>query len=112
MRFTIILQNNTSKKEYILENLINLSVNNLYIKFENIDLDLQDGEYTLVCFANDRTDCTYEIYDDLKNTVIHTTDGDCKLADINAYWDIMRVGEIKDKYTSKNKDTEYYYRKK
>ena len=46
VKFDIIFVNNASKKVKILQKQENVSEDKDYLLFENVELDLPDGEYT------------------------------------------------------------------
>lgn len=116
--YTLILQNNSTKKEYYFDGLENHSGNALYLQF-NLDLDdFASGEYTYACFYNDREDCEYEFKDVLLDTLIKTGDGNVILRDLQPELGLLRiVGNNESIEASKpvyrEKDTEFtYYKRK
>ena len=52
MNFDIIFVNNASKKVKILQKQENVSEDKDYLCFENVELDLPDGEYTYAAIYN------------------------------------------------------------
>ena len=70
MKFDIIFVNNASKKVKILQKQENVSEDKDYLRFENVELDLPDGEYTYAAICNVRDDVRYDVKNDLLETVV------------------------------------------
>lgn len=112
MKYTVILQNNTSKEFTVLNDLENVSKSHLYLKFDAVDLDLPEGEYTYVCFPNTRNDVTYEFKQDILETLVKTSDGNVKLRFLDPEIGLLRIGDVmesKNNYDQKNMT--FYYEK-
>ena len=111
-RFDLILQNNASKEFFLYSGLTDTSDNHLYHKFEELEMDIPDGEYTYFLLRNDRDDVVYDFKTPLGDTIIHTEDGDEVLKYFQAPTGLLRVGdEVKDTntYDNNDKQTIYYY---
>ena len=69
MNFDIIFVNNASKKVKILQKQENVSEDEDCLIFENVELDLPDGEYTYAVICNERIDVRYDVKNDLLETI-------------------------------------------
>ena len=109
--YDIILQNNASKEFHLFNQLENVSLTNLYMEFDNIDLDeLPAGEYTIVCLFNDRDDIEYEYKTPILQTILHTSEGDIVLKDLYPFIGLLRIGDVQDVNTYNiNNNTFIYY---
>lgn len=109
------MQNNASKKEYVVNGLDDKG-NDLSYVFDNFSMPAgaQEGEYTCALFYNEREDVTYEIKDVLLNTKVHTDEGDCTLRDLLPEIFLMKYGNgNKEVYVYRDTDVEYvYYQRK
>lgn len=79
MSFDIIFVNNASKKVKILQKQENVSEDKDYLSFENVELDLPDGEYTYAAIYNSRDDVRYNVKNDLLETIVLTDEGNVPL---------------------------------
>ena len=79
MNFDIIFVNNASKKVKILQKQENVSEDKDYLCFENVELDLPDGEYTYAAIYNARDDVRYDVKNDLLETIVLTDEGNVPL---------------------------------
>ena len=79
MKFDIIFVNNASKKVKILQSQENVSEDQECLRFENVKLDLPDGEYTYAVICNVRDDVRYDVKNDLLETIVSTNDGNVPL---------------------------------
>lgn len=79
MNFDIIFVNNASKKVKILQKQENVSEDKDYLSFENVELDLPDGEYTYAAIYNSRDDVRYNVKNDLLETIVLTDEGNVPL---------------------------------
>lgn len=113
--FDILIQNNASKEIFILPQMENMSENNLYLQFDNVNFPsgVVDGEYTYAVIYNDRDDVVYETNIVLMKTVLKTGEGDFVLGDLKPLTGLLRVGEVQDSNTYKKDEnkTIYYYKK-
>lgn len=109
--YDIIIQNNASKKFYLLQGLEDIAPTELYLEFSNVELpeDLPDGEYTYACFINDRDDVSYDFKTPILDTIIHTDDGDIVLKDIQPFTGLLRVGNIEQSNVYGDEHLEYPY---
>ena len=79
MKFDIIFVNNASKKVKILQKQENVSKDKDCLRFENVELDLPDGEYTYAVICNVRDDVRYDVKNDLLETMVLTNVGNVPL---------------------------------
>lgn len=116
--YDILIQNNASKKIWVLEQLENASDNNLYLQFDNVTLpsDAEDGEYNYAIIYNGREDVEYETNAVLLKTKVICGDGEYLLEDLKPMTGLMRVGKVTSQNTyksdkEKDNNTIYYYKK-
>ena len=101
MNFDIIFVNNASKKVKILQKQENVSEDKDYLCFENVELDLPDGEYTYAAIYNARDDVRYDVKNDLLETVVLTDEGNVPLRVLRPFTGLLMV-------KNKNKKTLFY----
>ena len=101
MKFDIIFMNNASKKVKILQKQENVSEDKDYLCFENVELDLPDGEYTYAAIYNDRDDVRYDVKNDLLETVVMTDEGNVPLKVLRPLMGLLMV-------KNENKKTLFY----
>lgn len=115
MPFDLIIQNNASKKEWVIRGLDNVSPSNLYLQFDNFTMpaDCPEGEYTYVCIYNERTDVIYEVKDELLKTILHTGEGDIELVHLRPLVGLLKYGTVKaDATYRKDTNKDFYIRRK
>lgn len=105
MNFDIIFMNNASKKVKILQKQENVSEDKDYLCFENVELDLPDGEYTYAAIYNARDDVRYDVKNDLLETVVMTDEGNVPLKVLRPLMGLLMV-------KNENKKTLFYNPKK
>ena len=105
MNFDIIFVNNASKKVKILQKQENVSEDKDYLCFENVELDLPDGEYTYAAIYNARNDVRYDVKNDLLETVVMTDEGNVPLKVLRPLMGLLMV-------KNENKKTLFYNPKK
>ena len=105
MNFDIIFVNNASKKVKILQKQENVSEDKDYLCFENVELDLPDGEYTYAAIYNARDDVRYDVKNDLLETVVMTDEGNVPLKVLRPFTGLLMV-------KNENKKTLFYNPKK
>lgn len=93
-KYDLLLQNNASREFFLFSGLINLSVNHLWLEFDQ-KIDLPDGEYTYVTLVNNRDDVVYEFQTPILKTILHTEDGDAILGDLQPNIGLLQVGNVK-----------------
>lgn len=100
--YDIIIENNATRKVTVMKGE-NVSTSHLYLQFDDIELPVEDGEYTVVCIINNRDDVEYEFTEPILESLVKTSDGDVKLKYLDPIVNIMRVGEVtqKNKYDDK-----------
>ena len=105
MNFDIIFVNNASKKVKILQKQENMSEDKDYLCFENVELDLPDGEYTYAAIYNARDDVRYDVKNDLLETIVMTDEGNVPLKVLRPLMGLLMV-------KNENKKTLFYNPKK
>lgn len=91
MNFDIIFVNNASKKVKILQKQENVSEDKDYLSFENVELDLPDGEYTYAAIYNSRNDVRYNVKNDLLETIVMTDEGNVPLKVLRPLMGLLMV---------------------
>ena len=91
MNFDIIFVNNASKKVKILQKQENVSEDKDYLCFENVELDLPDGEYTYAAIYNARDDVRYDVKNDLLETIVLTDEGNVPLKVLRPLMGLLMV---------------------
>lgn len=91
MNFDIIFVNNASKKVKILQKQENVSEDKDYLSFENVELDLPDGEYTYAAIYNSRDDVRYNVKNDLLETIVLTDEGNVPLKVLRPLMGLLMV---------------------
>lgn len=91
MNFDIIFVNNASKKVKILQKQENVSEDKDYLSFENVELDLPDGEYTYAAIYNSRDDVRYNVKNDLLETIVMTDEGNVPLKVLRPLMGLLMV---------------------
>ena len=110
MKFDIIFMNNASKKVKILQKQENVSDGKDCLIFENVELDLPDGEYTYAAICNERIDVRYDGKNDLLETVVMTDDGNVPLRVLRPFTGLLMVKNEDKKtlfYNPKKEDGVY-----
>lgn len=98
--YTVILQNNASKEFTVLEGLRNVSLSHLYLRFDDVEVTLTDGEYTYCCFVNNRDDVEYSLTTPILDCEIITGEGTVLLSDLHPAIGLLRVGHIDGVYNN------------
>ena len=101
MKFDIIFMNNASKKVKILQKQENVSDGKDCLLFENVKLNLPDGEYTYAVICNERIDVRYDVKNDLLETVVMTDEGNVPLKVLRPFTGLLMV-------KNENKKTLFY----
>ena len=91
MKFDIIFMNNASKKVKILQKQENVSEDKDCLRFENVKLNLPDGEYTYAAICNERIDVRYDVKNDLLETVVMTDEGNVPLKVLRPFTGLLTV---------------------
>ena len=110
MKFDIIFMNNASKKVKILQKQENVSEDKDCLLFENVELDLPDGEYTYAAIYNARDDVRYDVKNDLLETIVMTDVGNVPLKVLRPFTGLLMVKNENKKtlfYNPKRKDGVY-----
>lgn len=113
MGFDMIIQNNASKQEYVIQGLTDKGNPMAYL-FEDFEMPegAQNGEYYGVLIWNGRDDVEYELKDVLLDTILHTSVGDVLLRDLRPEMFLLKYGTITNEVLSLDGDKEFlYYRK-
>ena len=101
MKFDIIFVNNASKKVKILQKQENVSEDKDYLCFENVELDLPDGEYTYAAISNETIDVRYDVKNYLLETIVLTGEGNVPLRVLRPFTGLLMV-------KNENKKTLFY----
>ena len=101
MKFDIIFMNNASKKVKILQKQENVSEDKDYLCFENVELDLPDGEYTYAAIFNARDNVRYDVKNDLLETIVMTGEWNIPLKVLRPLTGLLMV-------KNENKKTLFY----
>lgn len=109
MLYDIIMQNNASREFYLLQGLTDMAPTELYLQFNNVELDIPEGEYTYACFVNDRDDVVYEYKTPLLDTIVHTDEEDIVLKNLQPYTGLLRVGTVGETNLYDSTSTNYPY---
>ena len=111
-KYDLLLQNNASKQHFVYSGLTDISTSHLFFQFEE-ELDVPDGEYTYAVVMNYRTDVEYELKTPLLSTILHTEDGDVKLADLQPSTGLLQIGAgevvYENVYDKDEENTVFYY---
>ena len=110
MKFDIIFMNNASKKVKILQKQENVSDGKDCLLFENVELDLPDGEYTYAAIFNTRDDVRYDVKNDLLETIVMTDEGNVPLRVLRPFTGLLMVKNEDKKtlfYNPKREDGVY-----
>lgn len=91
-KYDLIIQNSASRATYVYSGLTDMSDNHLFYHFE-LDLGVENGEYSYVVLRNDRDDVTYDFRIPILDTIVHTGEGNVVLRDLQPVMGLLRVGE-------------------
>lgn len=113
MGYTIILQNNAERREFLLTGLKDTNETFMAYIFDDFDMpeDAPEGEYTGVLFWDGRKDVEYELNDVILDSICHTGEGDVKVRDLRPEIFLMKYGRgglDENEYRKKNNDYIYY----
>lgn len=112
--FTLVLQNTSTRKEYVVQHLTNTSPSPLYYNFPRFRMPVgaEPGEYRCALIWDGRDDTVYLTGDDLMETLIQTEEGDVYLKDLRPEVFLLRFGQVEDKGVTIEKNKGYvYYRR-
>ena len=101
MKFDIIFVNNASKKVKILQKQENVSEDKDCLRFENVELDLPDGEYTYAAIFNALDNVRYDVKNDLLETIVMTGEWNIPLKVLRPLTGLLMV-------KNENKKTLFY----
>ena len=108
--FDLILQNNASREFYLYQGLENVSPTELYIEFDDIDIDAPDGEYTYALICNDNSGTTYQFKTPILDTIVTEDGRNIILRELRPYMGLLRVGAPESTAVyDDNNNTTYYY---
>lgn len=111
-KYDLIIQNNASKQTFLFSGLTDTSETHLYHKFEDLDLDVPDGEYTYYVLRNERDDVEYDFKTPLGDTIVRADGQEVILKSLQPSTGLLRVGsEIKvvNTYDNNKENTIFYY---
>lgn len=115
MGYTIILQNNASRKEYLLTGLTDSKETFMAYVFKDFLMpdDAPEGEYKGVLFWDGRMDTEYELSDEILDCICHTSEGDVLVRHLRPEIFILKYGKggLDDNTYRKNNNDYIYYNK-
>ena len=109
MKYTLLLQNNASKQEYLFTGLVDVSPSTLAYVFEDFSFDGQPGEYLGLLFQDSRSDSVYTLKDDLLKTTVETAEGTVEVNRLRPEIFLMKYGTEHVEVTYLEKNDNYYY---
>ena len=109
MKYTLILQNNGSKQEYLITGLIDVSPSTLAYVFEDFEFPGQPGEYTGILFQDSRNDSVYTLKDDPLKTTVETAEGTVEVFRLRPEVFLLKYGSDKCEVTYLEKNENYFY---
>lgn len=114
-KYDLIIQNSASKKEWVVRGLEDTSGTHLYYEFEGFEMpaDAPEGEYYYALLQNDNEEASYELKNDLLETLFISGEESTTLRALKPEIGLFKYGEPteqKNAYRNKNKD--FIYRKK
>lgn len=114
MGYTLILQHNATRREFLITGLTDAQETNLAYVFKNFDMpeEAQEGEYTGVLFWDGRKDTEYELNDCLLDTLCRTGEGDVKVRDLRPEIFLLKYGAEPEPQVYRKSDVDYVYYKK
>ena len=111
MGYTLLLQNNGSKQEYIITGLTDTG-NFLAYVFDGFEMPdgAGQGEYTGILFYDGREDTEYQLSDVLLNTICRTGEGNVCVRDLRPEIFLLKYStpEDRNEYRQNNNDYVYY----
>lgn len=114
MGYTLILQNNGSRAEYLITGLTEAGETFLAYIFNDFHMPdgAQEGEYTGVLFWDGRKDTEYILNEVILDTLCRTGEGDAYVRDLRPEIFLLRYGDgaVQDVYRENNEDYYYYQR--
>lgn len=111
-KYDLILLNNASREFFLYSGLTDASETHLYHTFEELEMDVPDGEYTYCLLRNERNDVEYDFKTPLGDTIVHADGQEILLRDLQTPTGLLRVGnEIKvvNTYDNNKENTIFYY---
>lgn len=111
MGYTLILQNNGSRAEYLITGLTDAKETFLAYIFYDFEMpeDAQEGEYTGVLFWDGRKDTEYVLNEVLLDTLCRTGEGDVLVRDLRPEIFLLRYGAGGERDTYRENNEDYYY---
>lgn len=112
--YNILFQNNGSREFFFVSGLTNVSTNELYLRFDDIDLPegMEDGEYTYAVFTSKGED-EFEIAPKtpILDTILTADGQDIVLKDLCPILGLMRVGAAPQTniYDGEENNKTFYY---
>ena len=111
-KYDLIIQNNASKETFLYSGQTDTSTSHLYHKFEDLEIDAPEGEYTYYVLHNTRDDVVYDFAVPLGDTIVHADDKEVLLKDLQPSTGLLRIGDsVKNAntYDNNDKNTIFYY---
>ena len=110
--YDLIIQTNGSKQPFLFSGLPDTSETHLYHTFEELEMDVPDGEYTYYLLRNERDDVVYDFKTPLGDTIVHADGQEIVLKDLQTPTGLLRVGEninSANTYDNNKEKTIFYY---
>lgn len=115
-KYDLLLLNSASREFFLFSGLLDSSENHLYHKFENVELDIPEGEYTYALLRNERDDVEYVFKTPLLESELKIGEETALLRNFQPSTGLLRVGaevepiNIYNPVTeAENNETIYYY---
>ena len=115
-KFDLLLQNNASRQTFLFSGMEDISSTHLYHTFEDVELDIPEGEYTYVLLRNERDDVEYIFKTPLLESELKIGEETALLRNFQPSTGLLRVGaevepiNIYNPVTeAENNETIYYY---
>ena len=113
-KYTLILQNNGSKVEYLLTGLVDVADNWLAYVFEDFQMPegAEYGEYTGILFKDNRKDSVYDLKDDILSSTVATAEGTIEVRHLRPEVFLLKYAsdELEIEHIPfREKENNYYY---
>lgn len=110
----LIIQNTGNKQMYLYSGLTPSKSNHLYYEFDELELDVDSGEYIYGLIENELSGVSYIFKNEFLETEVIYSGETYTLRDLKPLIGVMRVGTIEEKakYAPSDNKVTYYYRSK
>lgn len=93
-KYDLLLLNSASGEFFLFSGLLDSSDTHLYHRFEDVELDVPDGEYTYALLRNERDDVEYTFKTPLLETELKIGEESAILRDFQPSTGLLRVGAV------------------